>query len=271
MVRPLPPLPLLQGLFHYNPLTGSITYAQQRGPHAIGDPAGSTVDGRLRVYADGSYHDALSVAYALHHGQAPPAGLYVTPRDGNPSNTALANLQLSEAPFRRQGGMAPGTKRRRRPGDVGVYRQGSRWEAWTSTDAYEKRRIGVFDSKIEAQAARAAYLAGEPIPSRSHEKIAALKGQGISWVATGKGKAPRIMAEGVSPDDFPVSRRCFGAIGDGVIFWYKSRLDDLGHWYIKKGVHGAYTCDMSDNHYRAFKKGTRVYVPLTLERIFAGM
>jgi hypothetical protein len=39
----LPPIHELRSLFHYNPLTGAITYLQQRGPRKPGDPAAQAV------------------------------------------------------------------------------------------------------------------------------------------------------------------------------------------------------------------------------------
>jgi hypothetical protein len=67
-----------------------------------------------------------------------------------------------------------------------------------------------------------------------------------------------------------MKRASFGVLNEGTIFWHRGRSGE-GHWYIKRGVRGAYTCDMHDNHYKTFKRAHRVTVPQTLERIFAGM
>ena len=71
----LPPIHELRSLFHYNPLTGAITYLQQRGPRKPGDPAGSTQSGIPHVYINGRQHRAAAIAWVRQ--VAPPAPVVV--------------------------------------------------------------------------------------------------------------------------------------------------------------------------------------------------
>lgn len=96
----LPPLSLLRDLFSYNPVTGAISYLQQRGPRSPGEPAGATVRGVPRLYVNGAYCRAAAVAWALSHGRD-PAPQHVVPADGDPMNLKSYNLQLSDAPYKR--------------------------------------------------------------------------------------------------------------------------------------------------------------------------
>lgn len=145
---PLPPLPELQALFHYNPITGIITYLQQRGPRQPGEPAGATYRGRLRLYLNG-YHCAMAVAWALYHG-SDPSPRYVIPCDGNPLNLALVNLKLSDQKFahtRKRGRSARRfighEKHIRYSADLGL------WKAW-----HKRQLLGLFATRADAGMAK---------------------------------------------------------------------------------------------------------------------
>lgn len=157
MSHPIPPLATLRMRFHYNPLTGAITYAQDRGPRKIGDPAGSTQKGYPCLFVDGRQHKAAPIAWALYHGEG-PGPQHIHPIDGNPCNLKLSNLVLRDEPFTRPNHL--GYKRARKPAwhrqirysqDEGIYRV-----------FHNNKMIGKFSSKHEAlDAKRKAMKAGE--------------------------------------------------------------------------------------------------------------
>lgn len=142
------PLPELRQLFHYNPISGAITYICDRGPRKTGDPAGSTQSGLPCVYFAGRQWKAARVAWALAHG-ADPWPQHVCCIDGNPHNLALSNLALSDtAPRynspRRRPGRRPGWyKRDIRKLKTGLFRA-----------VYDGVILGEFYTRREAMAAR---------------------------------------------------------------------------------------------------------------------
>lgn len=144
----LPPITELRLLFHYSPLTGAITYLQQRGRRAPGQPAGSRINGRLWLSIDGQFYSAPAVAWALSCGRDPAAdGLHVVPIDGNPLNLQLANLRLSSEPFRRS--PAPPTGRRMQrahwQSHVRFSQRAGQWKAY-----HGRRLLGLYDTKEQA-------------------------------------------------------------------------------------------------------------------------
>lgn len=152
---PLPALDLLRETFHYDPTAGRFTYLQQRGPRAPGAPAGTNVRGIPSLYLAGSYWRAAAVAWALFYG-ADPAPLHPVPIDGDPCNLRIANLALSEEPYRRPNHI-PG---RRPAGRPAWYRSQIRysaiegvWMAW-----HNRRLLGHFCSRPEAMAAKRAAI-----------------------------------------------------------------------------------------------------------------
>lgn len=144
----LPPITELRLLFHYNPLTGTISYLQQRGRRAPGQPAGSVVRGRLWLSIDSELYAAPAVAWALTHGRDPAAdGLHVAPIDGDPLNLRLANLQLSPEPYRRPCGASRGRRAQRASWQSHV-RYSQRAGVWK---AYHNRQlIGTYETKEQA-------------------------------------------------------------------------------------------------------------------------
>lgn len=165
----LPPLTILRALFHYNPLTGVISYLQQRGPRSPGEPAGATVRGVPRLYVNGAYCRAAAVAWALSHG-ADPAPQHVTPADGDPMNIKLSNLRLSDAPYARSNLSAGKGKRKRRPVWVRRsirYMQGEGvWRVW-----HKWRVLGEYGSLAEAMAAKRAAMEADAETRGAAEKI----------------------------------------------------------------------------------------------------
>ena len=127
----LPPISELQALFHYNQLTGALTYLQQRGPRKIGDPAGSTQGNIPYLHITGR-QPAAAGAWAMAHG-VDPSPQHVICIDGNSLNLALANLALSDEPpcYR-----SPRHKRGRRPG-------------WERTDIRRSKKTGFWVAKYK--------------------------------------------------------------------------------------------------------------------------
>jgi len=145
----LPPLSVLQSLFHYNRVTGAITYIVQRGPHKFGDPAGGNRDGIPHVFVDGRQRKAAAVAWALAY-RVDPAPQHVACRDGDPFNLRLDNLYLSDSRpdykrFSGRPGKRPGWHRR----DLSRDRVTGDWNA-----KYDGVELGVFGTKAEAVSAR---------------------------------------------------------------------------------------------------------------------
>ena len=148
-MKNLPPLERVRSLLHYNPITGELTYLQQRGPRRPGDPAGSTQGGIPHVYIDGAQRKAAAVAWLLASG-ADPSPQHVHCADGNPLNLALANLKLSPDPpvYR-----SPRARTKKPPA---VERREIRFDriqqAWKAR--YGRIKLGYFGTRKEAGAAR---------------------------------------------------------------------------------------------------------------------
>jgi hypothetical protein len=146
----LPPIALLQSLFHYNQVDGTITYLQQRGPKKPGDLADSTRNGLPIVYIHGKEYKAADVAWALHHGEW-PYGFYVVCRDNNPCNLAWDNLVATHV---KPVYVNPRGRRAKRPGwlkkDLRRNRVTGEWTA-----RYDGALLpGTFLTQAEAAAAR---------------------------------------------------------------------------------------------------------------------
>jgi hypothetical protein len=150
----LPPIELLQSLFHYNQVDGTITYLQQRGPKKPGDLADSTRNGLPIVYIHGKEYKAANVAWALAHGVDPADGKwlrYVICLDGNPFNLSYHNLAIQDTPHRY---INPRGRRAKRPGwlkkDLRRNRITGEWTA-----RYDGALLpGTFLTQAEAAAAR---------------------------------------------------------------------------------------------------------------------
>jgi hypothetical protein len=144
----LPSIARLCVLFHYNPLTGAITHLYQRGSQRAGQPAGTAdKSGILRLYVDGSYYRADSIAFALYN-YSDPWPKHVIPIDGDTDNLRIANLALSDERF-----VQPRAKRRRarRPwyeGKKHIRRKDGLWYAHLN-----RHKKGPFESRAEAIAA----------------------------------------------------------------------------------------------------------------------
>ena len=149
----LPPLETIRSLLHYNPLTGAITYLQQRGPRKPGDPAGSTQSGIPHVFINGRQHKAAAIAWLLFYG-VDPSPQHVCCLDLDPTNLASDNLALSDDPpsYRKPRGKLP-----RRPAwqrrDIKFVQPTGMWSA-----RFDKKSLGQFCSRKEAIAARLAAM-----------------------------------------------------------------------------------------------------------------
>lgn len=154
--HPLPPLHTFRHLFHYNPLSGEITYTQQRGARAAGSVAGARFNNRPCIFIAGRYHRAAAVAWALWHG-VDPSPEHVNPLDGDPWNLRMDNLELSPTPLRLSN--AATGRRAKRPGwvraDIRLQRRSGLWRAWYSSPS-GRQRLGDFVTRHEAMAARRA-------------------------------------------------------------------------------------------------------------------
>jgi len=145
----------LRACFHYNPLTGTFTYLQHRGRRAPGQPAGSVVRGQLYLSLDGERYHAASVAWEMMNGAIPP-NYYVTPRNNNPLDLRLSNLQLSTAPFTRP--RTPG-RRAARPSWMKCVHYSQRQQCWKAYHC--GRLLDTFDTREQAiQAKREAMSNG---------------------------------------------------------------------------------------------------------------
>lgn len=167
----LPPLHTFRHLFNYDPLTGAITYTQQRGPRAAGDAAGYVQHGRMYLLIAGRRCRAPAVVWALQH-DADPAPLHVSPVNGDPLDLRLSNLTLTAEPFARP--QPPPGARCRRPT---WQRTQIRYNVYTGLwDAFYRHLrakqltcIGAFESKADAIAARRAYAAQHAPQGRQGE------------------------------------------------------------------------------------------------------
>lgn len=74
---------LLRSLFNYDPRSGVITYAANRGPRLAGQPAGSTQRGLPCIYVAGKHHRACLIAWILAYG-VDPSPKYVIHTDRIP-------------------------------------------------------------------------------------------------------------------------------------------------------------------------------------------
>jgi hypothetical protein len=148
-MKKLPPLDIVRSLLHYNPVTGQLSYLQQRGPRRPGDPAGGTQRGFPCVFLAGQQHQAAAVAWMLYHG-ADPSPQHVVCCDGNQFNLAISNLALSPDPpvYPRHKG-----RRRKEPAwmkrDIRYIRERDVWIAKCG-----RRVLGEFMTRQEAIAAR---------------------------------------------------------------------------------------------------------------------
>lgn len=165
----LPPLATFQSLLHYNPISGQITYLQQRGRKRSGEPAGCTQGNHPHLFIQGRQRRAAAVCWALFHG-ADPAPLHVHPLDSNPHNLALDNLFLAPYPFikpkaHRKHARRPSWHRQiKRDQDKGI------WRVW-----HNRKIIAKCSSKAEALA----------VKRRAMEEEAYAKAQAAEFASAG--------------------------------------------------------------------------------------
>lgn len=140
--------PLLEQ-YHYNPLTGEITYKIFAGSKAPGQPAGTTIRGQLHLRVQGSYWPALALVWPLHQGSLLDRG-FMVPLDGDPLNLRWSNLAIAEAPFCRE------RHQGRRKSGPAWQRKCVKYRATTGMwEAFHKRQsLGEFHSKGEAAQAK---------------------------------------------------------------------------------------------------------------------
>lgn len=151
----LPPLRQLQETYHYNPVTGAITYVGFKGPKQPGDPAGTIKRGKLHVYVDGAYYNGAAIAWLLFYG-VDPSPSYVVPRNGDAADISIANLMLSGKPFRRDNirGRSADRPNWHRHVKYSIARQ--TWRV-----KHKGRIVGEFDTRREALAAKRAIMRDE--------------------------------------------------------------------------------------------------------------
>ena len=94
--RPLPPLELLRELLHYDPETGGLTWKQSRGRVRQGQVAGSLNNkGYWSVRVLETLWLAHRLAWKLHTGAEPEAGLVIDHLNENRSDNRWSNLRLT--------------------------------------------------------------------------------------------------------------------------------------------------------------------------------
>jgi hypothetical protein len=147
---------LLRSLFNYDPRSGVITYAANRGPRLAGQPAGSTQRGLPCIYVAGKHHRACLIAWILAYG-VDPSPKYVIHTDRDPFNLSISNLELSDFQIAYR---SPRGKQRRPPSwqrkEIKFFRDRSEWRL-----KYEGVVYGFYPSRAEAIAARMAIARSE--------------------------------------------------------------------------------------------------------------
>jgi hypothetical protein len=94
--RPLPPLEVLEKLLHYDPETGDLTWKQSRGRVRRGQVAGSLGNkGYWHVRVLGSLWLAHRLAWKIHTGAEPEAGLVIDHLNENRADNRWSNLRLT--------------------------------------------------------------------------------------------------------------------------------------------------------------------------------
>ena len=258
------------GIYHYNPLTGEITYIAHRGPKKAGDSAIHVQNRLPYIRAGGQYVDAARIAWYLYTNTDPWAeGKYITPKDGNPFNLEWSNLELSDHAF------VPATedrsaRRGRRMAEAGIVRCGMR--LWKARVTHKGRTysLGSFHSKHEAIAAKrdaiAALDAGrEPdkgMDGRSRKNVE----RRIDYDRWNKllVNGALEMQPGDNPDYAVVIDRLehkntrFANVAVGARFFYDS------HFWIKISSLEAATCDWRPNYDRKIKLEARVKLILSM-------
>lgn len=93
---PLPPVELLRELLHYDPETGDLTWKQSRGRVRQGQVAGSLGNkGYWHVRVLETLWLAHRLAWKLHTGAEPEAGLVIDHLNENRSDNRWSNLRLT--------------------------------------------------------------------------------------------------------------------------------------------------------------------------------
>ena len=142
------PLAELRTVFHYNPTTGKFIYLQHRGRRAPGQPAGSVIRGQLYLSLDGALYSAAAVAWGLTYGPWPPDH-YITPRNNDPLDLRLSNLQLSTTPYKRpRATRSTAGRRAKRAAWTKCVRWSQRQQCWKVY--HDGRLIDSFDTKEQA-------------------------------------------------------------------------------------------------------------------------
>jgi hypothetical protein len=151
----------LRRRLHYDPLAGCFTwnYCEAMRPQwnarFAGKPAGGIrPDGYVRIVVDNQLYLASRLALVWMTGEWPP--VLVDHADLDTSNTRWANLRLAT---KSQNAANSGLLSNNSSGHKGVWRAPSgRWVAEYWQDG-KKHRVGVFDQKADAAAARNAAFA----------------------------------------------------------------------------------------------------------------
>lgn len=135
---------LVKSLFNYNPFTGDIIKAD-------GSNAGSIAhNGYLRLWVKGKTYAAQRVIWLYMMGELPPKD--IDHKNHNRSDNRWLNLRLVS---RQENMRNSSLSKASRSGFTGVTwcKQQERWQAQICIDGKTKK-IGRFDSKIDAVAAR---------------------------------------------------------------------------------------------------------------------
>ncbi|HEX5362374.1 MAG TPA: HNH endonuclease [Fluviicoccus sp.] len=136
----------LKELFHYDPITGSLTWRVSKGRARAGSKAGSVrKDGYVQVRISGKFYYVHRIAWAIMTGSWPDH--LVDHRNTNPSDNRWENLRaatITQNHANKYGYSETGFK--------GVRPDKKKWMARIGVNG-KTRYIGSFDTPEEANAA----------------------------------------------------------------------------------------------------------------------
>lgn len=144
----------LKSLIHYDPLTGSFTWAvtHPKWLYRKGESAGyiDKQSGYYRLKIDGKAYQGHIMAFLYMTGDYPPKGTVIDHIDHNRSNNAWANLRNIT---KQENSRNVSATRLSKTGHQGVRQRGYKYIAYIKIDGKVKH-LGTFGSASEAVSAR---------------------------------------------------------------------------------------------------------------------
>ena len=153
-MKKLPPLGYLSQILNYDPDTGDLTWAEERGNRIkAGDKAGTAVQmpsGYRLIMIDGSLYKVHRIAWMLANGKDPGEGEVICIND-NPTDIRASNLKLASSQTR---GLRLKHNTSNTSGAVGVsfHRETGKWRARIRVKG-KSISLGLFDMKEQAAGA----------------------------------------------------------------------------------------------------------------------